>query len=149
MDPAAVALPRRDGSGVVDAGPIGAGAALRLGINVMTYAQFAAVGAGFDVVVREGGSTESLVDALRHLGQLGMMTETFLLLASMPSEERTEEIMEIVRSSAVIADKDLALTALLAGTEAYREFLTGVRCSIPEVFGVAGEGEEAEPGGEA
>lgn len=148
MDPAARDLLHRYGNRVVGAGPIGAGAALKLGINVMTYAQFAAVGTAFEVVEDAGGSTESLVDAWRHLGQLGRLTDTFLLLASMPPEEKNEQIVEIVRSSAAIADKDLVLAARVAGTAAYREFLAGVRSSIPVAFGTAGERMHEETGGE-
>ena len=66
------------GSKVIDAGPIGSGAALKIAVNVMTYAQFTAAAIAHDGVASSGGDPSALLEAWRHTGMLGALTENGL-----------------------------------------------------------------------
>ena len=84
MSPPVVELLNTYGSLVIDGGPVGAGAALKIGVNTMTYAQFAAASSVFAIVESTGGNPQALMQAWRHTGQLGKLTESFTGLLGIP-----------------------------------------------------------------
>ena len=131
------------GSKVIDAGPLGSGAALKLAFNVMTYAQFAAAAAAFDIVTTAGGDTAALVDAWRHVGQLTRLTENYLPVLSIPPHHLVGRVRDSMRASVALADKDLALAHAALGAPSTRHtLLDAVRASMPDTFGVGTPPEE-------
>ncbi len=125
------------GSKVVDAGAVGSACALKLGINVMTYAQFAAATTAFEIVTNDGVATDTLVDVWRHLGQLGKLTEAFLILAAIPAHEMPDAVREIVTSSVAIAQKDLELASELTETENLNNVIDALHDAMGDTFGLA------------
>jgi 3-hydroxyisobutyrate dehydrogenase-like beta-hydroxyacid dehydrogenase len=136
MDPAARAVLDVYASRVIDGGPVGAGAALKLGVNVMTYAQFAAAACAFDLAAATGTDTASLVEAWRHTGQLGRLTEAFLPLLSIPSAHITGTFRDSLAGTVDIATKDLALAASLADARALGTVIDSLAAAMPTVFGI-------------
>ncbi len=126
------------GSLVVDAGGIGAGAALKLAVNTMTYAQFAAAATAFELIRQAGADTAALVETWRHTGQLGRLTESFLPLLDIGSEHITGAFGESLANTASIATKDLdlALDALGADTDVLGAIVAAMSVAMPTVFGV-------------
>lgn len=137
MDPAARAVLDVYASRVIDGGPVGAGAALKLGVNVMTYAQFAAAACAFDLADAAGTDTASLVEAWRHTGQLGRLTEAFLPLLSIPPAHITGALRDSLAGTVDIATKDLALAAALADAAPLGGVIDALAAAMPTVFGVA------------
>jgi 3-hydroxyisobutyrate dehydrogenase-like beta-hydroxyacid dehydrogenase len=126
------------GNKVIDAGPLGAGAALKLAVNVMTYAQLGAAHAAFEVLRNAQGQPESLVDAWRHVGQLGKLTELFLPTLALPPDEIPDELRAGLRQIAGLADKDLRLAAeLSSGGGADERLLHELRAAMPSTFGLS------------
>lgn len=143
LPPEAAAALAIYGSQVIDAGPLGSGAALKLAFNVMTYAQFAAAAAAFDIVKTAGGDTAALVDAWRHVGQLSRLTENFLPVLSIPPQHMVGRVRDSMHATVALADKDLDLAhAALGSPSAKHLLLDAVRASMPETFGVATPPEE-------
>ena len=70
------------GTKLISGGGIGTGAALKIGVNVMTYMQQAAARIAFRLMDEVGADPAGLVDAWKHTGQLGSLTEKFLTLLS-------------------------------------------------------------------
>ncbi|MDH4168048.1 MAG: NAD(P)-binding domain-containing protein [Acidimicrobiia bacterium] len=136
LAPEVVALLDVYGSQVIDAGPVGAGAALKIGFNVMTYAQFAAARTGVDLVKAHGADPEALIDAWRHVGQLGVLTERALPLFSMTPDQIEELGMAgFMRGHVELAEKDLTLAREVGGAaDAINGFLDGVRRAMPSVY---------------
>ncbi|RMH67064.1 MAG: NAD(P)-dependent oxidoreductase, partial [Actinomyces sp.] len=62
VDPAARGVLDAYAGLVLDAGPVGAGAVLKLAVNVMTYAQQAAAAAAWDLVADAGGDPTLLLE---------------------------------------------------------------------------------------
>lgn len=137
MAPAVRELLAMYGSKVIDAGPVGAGAALKIGVNVMTYAQQAAARTAIDLVDAAGGSTDALVDAWRHIGQLGRLTEQYLGLLSIPPEHITGELRASLVRTVDIGRKDLALAAELSAADGpWQDLLAVLGLAMPEVMGL-------------
>jgi 3-hydroxyisobutyrate dehydrogenase-like beta-hydroxyacid dehydrogenase len=135
LSPAASAVLNIYGSKVIDAGPVGAGAALKLAFNTMTYAQFGAAAVAFDIVKTAGGDTSALVDAWRHVGQLTRLTENFLPVLSIPAKHVVGRVRDSMQASVDLAEKDLELAdAALRGPGAFHDFLDAVRAAMPDVF---------------
>ncbi len=127
-------------SKVIDAGPVGAGAALKIGCNVMTYAQQAAAKAAFGLVEASGASTDALVEAWRHIGQLGKLTEQMLGLLTLPGEQIQGDLRQALLGTVAIEQKDLELAAAMQGNpEVLTQWLKATRNAIPTIIGVAGE----------
>jgi 3-hydroxyisobutyrate dehydrogenase-like beta-hydroxyacid dehydrogenase len=125
------------GSKVVDCGPVGSGAALKLGINVMTYAQFTAAATAFRIAGGAGADTASLVDAWRHIGQLGRLTESFIPLLGIPPEHITGAFRDGLAGTVDIATKDLELAgALIDADPTFAAFTDALRSAMPNVFGI-------------
>lgn len=124
------------GSTVIDAGPVGSGAALKVAINIMTYAQFAASAAAFDVARATGTRTDAIVEAWRHTGQLGQLTEAFLPLLAIPTEHITGEFRDSLANTVDIAVKDLDLAGGLVTSDGMRHVVDSVAAAMPHVFGL-------------
>ena len=126
---------------VIDAGPVGAGAALKIAINVMTYAQFAAAATAHDLMAAQGADPALLTEAWRAMGQLGSLTEQYQALVGLRPEQITGGFRESLQALAGIGRKDLALALELGqtrpGTAAVLEALHGAMDAVYNV------GEEA------
>ena len=123
--------------------PVGAGAALKIAVNVMTYAQFAAVAAAHDMVASTGGEPAALLEAWRSMGQLGTLTEQDCALLEIPSEHIRGELLTVLATQAGIAHKDLSLALELGHTRpGAAAVLEAVRAAIPAVYNVADIHEE-------
>lgn len=129
------------GSRVVDAGPVGAGAALKVACNVMTYAQQAAVAAAFDICEGHGASTASLVEAWQHMGQLGSLTEQYLDGLARADDDLVQQLAPYLRSVAGIMNKDLELAADLGvdGRKGPRAVVEAMAAAAAEVMRVPDE----------
>ena len=138
MAPEAVTLLNVYGSRVIDGGEVGTGAALKLGVNIMTYAQFAAAASAFELAAATGADSAGMVEAWRHTGQLGRLTESFLGLLSIPAEHVTGGFRDYLETTVGIATKDLDLAAgTLAADSARRSLVEALSAVMPDVFGVA------------
>lgn len=94
---------------VVDAGPVGAGAALKIAVNVMTYAQFAAAATSHELIVGAGGDPAALLETWRHTGMLGELTAQYSLLLGVSPDDVTGDLADLVGTQLGIAQKDLTL----------------------------------------
>ena len=101
---------------VIDAGPVGAGAALKIAVNVMTYAQFAAAATAHDLITAQGADPALLTEAWRAMGQLGSLTEQYQALVGLRPEQITGDFRESLQALAGIGRKDLALALELGPT---------------------------------
>lgn len=126
---------------VIDAGPVGAGAALKIAVNVMTYAQFAAAATAHDLMSAQGANPALLTEAWRAMGQLGSLTEQYQALVGLRPEQITGDFRESLQALAGIGRKDLALALELGptrpGAAAVLEALHGAMDAVYNV------GEEA------
>lgn len=118
-------------SKVIDAGPLGSGAALKIAVNVMTYAQFAAAATSHDLVTGYGADPAALLDAWRHIGMLGALTESFAGMLDVPPEHVTGEFAATMRTQVGIAEKDLQLALELGGGS---ELVASIRSLMPAVY---------------
>lgn len=122
---------------VIDAGPVGAGAALKIAVNVMTYAQFAAAATAHDLVDAQGADPALLTEAWRAMGQLGSLTEQYQALVGLRPEQITGDFRESLQALAGIGRKDLALALELGparpGAAAVLEALHGVMDAVYNV----------------
>ena len=130
---------------VIDAGPIGAGAALKIAVNVMTYAQFAAAAAAHDMVASTGGEPGALLEAWRSMGQLGALTEQYCALLEIPGEHIRGELRTMLETQAGIATKDLSLALELGRTRpGAAAVLEAVRAAMPAAYNVHEVSEESQ-----
>ena len=130
---------------LIDAGPVGSGAALKIAINVMTYAQFAAAAAAHDMVASTGGEPAALLEAWRSMGQLGALTEQYCALLEIPSEHIRGELLTMLETQAGIAGKDLSLALELGRTRpGAAGVVEAVRAAMPAVYNVHDTHEETE-----
>lgn len=125
------------GGAVFEAGPIGAGMAMKVAFNVMTYFQQAAVSAAHQIVVGEGSDPEQLLAAWRHVGQLGALSERFYPLVTMAPETKVGDLGAFLTGNIFLAEKDLDLAASL-GRESGRPMpvVETVRDSMNLVYGM-------------
>ena len=145
MPPAARELLDIYAGTVIDAGPAGSGAALKIAINVMTYAQFAAASASHDMVASTGGEPAALLEAWRSMGQLGALTEKYCALLEIPPEHIRGELRTMLESQAGIAGKDLSLALELGHTRpGAATLLEALRSAMPAVYSVHVPSEEPE-----
>ena len=130
---------------LIDAGPVGAGAALKIAINVMTYAQFAAAAAAHDMVASTGGEPAALLEAWRSMGQLGALTEQYCALLEIPDEHIRGELRTMLETQAGIATKDLSLALELGRTRpGAAGVVEAVQAAMPAVYNVHEASEEPE-----
>lgn len=125
------------GGAVFEAGSIGAGMAMKVAFNVMTYFQQAAVSAAHQIVVGEGSDPEQLLAAWRHVGQLGALSERFYPLVTMAPETKVGDLGAFLTGNIFLAEKDLDLAASL-GRESGRPMpvVETVRDSMNLVYGM-------------
>jgi 3-hydroxyisobutyrate dehydrogenase-like beta-hydroxyacid dehydrogenase len=131
------------GGAVFEAGAVGAGMAMKVAFNVMTYFQQAALSAANQIVVGEGSDPEQLLAAWRHVGQLGALTERFYPLVTMTPETKVGELGKFLAGNIYLAEKDLDLAASL-GRETGRPMpvVETVRDAMNLVYGMpTSEGE--------
>ena len=120
---------------IIEAGPIGSGAALKIAVNVMTYAQFAAATTAHDLMTTTGGNPQALFKAWKHMGQLGTLTEQFSLLLDIPSEHFVGDFKEKMMTQVGISQKDLSLAMDLGWPRTGMiEFLQGIHDAMPNVY---------------
>ena len=86
---------------------------MKVAFNVMTYLQQAALSASHQIVVGEGSDPDMLLEAWRHVGQLGTLTERFYPLVSMPIEAKGGPLGSYLATTIGIAEKDLDLAVNL------------------------------------
>ncbi len=147
MPPAARAMLDVYAGTIIDAGPVGAGAALKLAVNVMTYAQFAAAAAAHDIVDGTGGRPTALLEAWQSMGQLGALTEKYCALLDIPGEHIAGGLLAMLETQAGIADKDLSLALELSNGSARpgaAAVLEAVRAAMPAVYNFHKTPEEPE-----
>lgn len=125
------------GGAVFEAGPVGAGMAMKVAFNVMTYFQQAAMSVAYQIVAREGSDPEQLLAAWRHVGQLGSLTERFYPLVTMAPETKVGDLGAFLAGNIYLAEKDLDLAASL-GRETGRPMpvVEIVRDSMNLVYGM-------------
>ncbi len=130
---------------LIDAGPVGAGAALKIAVNVMTYAQFAAAAASHDMVASTGGDPAALLEAWRSMGQLGALTEQYCALLGIPDEHIRGELRTMLETQAGIATKDLSLALEVGRTRPGAGALLDALGSVmPAVYNVHEDNEESQ-----
>ncbi len=99
---------------VVDGG-LGDATRLKLCLNLQTYATFTGVSEAANLALELGLPIDGLRSAMAANGQLGELTETFMLAYDMdPADLRTPEAQESLERYAAIIDKDLELVSKLA-----------------------------------
>ena len=144
MPQAARALLDVSAGTLIDAGPVGSGAALKIAVNVMTYAQFAAAAAAHDIVAGTGGEPAALLEAWRLMGQLGALTEQYCALLEIPAEHIRGELLTMLETQAGIARKDLSLALELGRTRpGAAGVVEAVRAAMPAVYNVHEPSEES------
>ena len=124
---------------IIEAGPVGSGAALKIAVNVMTYAQFAAATTAHDLMTTTGGNPQALFNAWKHMGQLGTLTEQFSLLLDIPSEHFVGDFKEKMMTQVGISQKDLSLAMDLGWPRTGMVgFLQGIHDAMPNVYNAYG-----------
>lgn len=120
---------------MINAGPVGAGAAIKIAFNVMTYAQFVAAATGHDLMVSAGGDPSALFEAWKDQGQLGKLTEAYSAMLNLPPEMLEGDLLDGLRTQVGIAEKDLALAGELGDTRpGAAEFLAAVSAAMPAAY---------------
>ena len=145
MGPAARQLLEVYAGTVIDAGPVGAGAVLKIAVNVMTYAQFAAAATAHDIVASTGGEPAALLESWRSMSQMGALTEQYCALLEIPAEHIGGELRTMLESQARIATKDLSLALEVGRTRpGASAVLAAVQSAMPAVYNVHEDTEEAQ-----
>lgn len=100
---------------VVHAGPRGAGAKLKLAVNLLSYVHFAAVREAFALAEAAGIDSKHLIEATRANGQLSDMEMQFVPVAALPEETvMPDDYQDVQRVQLFNAEKDLAHALKLA-----------------------------------
>lgn len=122
---------------VFEGGGIGSGMAMKVAFNVMTYLQQAALSASHQIMIGEGADPDMLLEAWRHAGQLGTLTERFYPLVAMPPEAKSGPLGAYLATTIGIAEKDLDLAVNL-GLESGRRMpvVESVRDEMRLVYGM-------------
>jgi len=138
MNEATVALLDIYGTLVINGGSVGAGAALKVGVNLMNYAQFAAASTAYEIVRANGGDPEALFAAWRHVGQLGKMTEGFIQLFGLPASMINSDLRDSLDRASTLAAKDVQLAEdLISAKDARSQLITALRIAMPTVFDIS------------
>ena len=123
------------GSKVIEAGPRGSGAALKIAVNVMTYAQSSAAATCHALVEGAGGDPASLLEAWRHIGMLGELTERYTMLLGMSPADIDEGTAAFLQNQVGIAQKDLELALELGDSGPGRSpFVEAIHRTMPGVY---------------
>ncbi len=100
---------------VVHAGPRGAGAKLKLAVNLLSYVHFAAVREAFALAEAAGIDSNHLIEATRANGQLSDMEMQFVPVAALPEDTiMPDDYQDAQRVQLFNAEKDLAHALELA-----------------------------------
>jgi 3-hydroxyisobutyrate dehydrogenase-like beta-hydroxyacid dehydrogenase len=119
---------------VLDGGTVGGGAALKVAINVMTYAQFAAASIGHDVVTSEGVDVGVLIEAWKQMGMFGVTVEQFSMILGLPAEH-LGGMLDMLRVQADNAYKDLSLAVETVDVSPVEEeWVAALRAAIPTFY---------------
>lgn len=133
----AVALLNIYADKIINAGPVGSGAALKIAVNVMTYAQFAAAATSHDLMTSSGADPASLFDAWEHMGQLGALTKQYSAMLGIPPEHITGDFLTSMITQVGIARKDLSLAMSLGDTRTgTTQVLQSVHDAMPAIYNV-------------
>jgi 3-hydroxyisobutyrate dehydrogenase-like beta-hydroxyacid dehydrogenase len=98
------------GTTLLHAGPLGAGAKLKLCVNLLTYVNWAAAAESFRLAKASGLDTEIFLEAVRANGQLSSMQERFIAGQKLPDEAAASDAYQsFVTVQMHNAEKDLAL----------------------------------------
>lgn len=137
MSPAALALLDTYAETIIDAGPVGSGAALKLAVNVMTYAQFAAAAIGHDLVSSAGGDASQVFTALAAAGQLGQLTDSYRHLLGLEARDLPPAMQASMWTQVGIARKDLSLAMELAETRpGTHEIIGAIHDAMASIYGM-------------
>ena len=143
MDETALGLLDIYAEKIIDAGPVGSGAALKIAVNVMTYAQFAAATTSHDLITSTGGNPQALFDAWAQMGQLGKITEQFSAMLGIPAEHITGEFRDQMVTQVGISQKDLTLAMDIGWPrDGMIEFVQAIHDAMPNIYNVATESGE-------
>ncbi len=97
------------GTTLVHAGPLGAGAKLKLCVNLLTYVNWAAAAESFRLAKASGLDTEKFLEAVISNGQLSEMQQRFIAGQKLPDEAAASEgYQSFVKIQMFNAEKDLA-----------------------------------------
>ena len=97
------------GTTLIHAGPLGAGAKLKLAVNLMSYVNFAAVSESMRLAKASGLDVDVFLDAVRSNGQLSQMQERLAAGQKIPDEAAASDgYQDFVRIQMHTAEKDLA-----------------------------------------
>jgi 3-hydroxyisobutyrate dehydrogenase-like beta-hydroxyacid dehydrogenase len=97
------------GTNLLHAGPLGAGAKLKLAVNLLTYVNWAAAAESFRLAKASGLDTEIFLEAVRSNGQLSAMQQRFIASQKLPDEAAASEgYQSFVKIQMFNAEKDLA-----------------------------------------
>ncbi len=130
---------------VVSAGPIGAGAAMKIAFNLMTYAQFAAAATSHDLLSSAGGDPKELLAAWKDAGQLGVLTEQFSGMLGLPAEHITGGFRAMLETQVGISQKDLSLAQSLGDSRPGTDtFIQSIHDAMPAIYGVHSASESPE-----
>lgn len=99
----------------IHAGGLGDASRLKLCINLQTYATFMGVAEAATLAKANGLSIDALKAAMRANGQLGVMTERYMILHDFSPETLADPSMQsTLEGYAAIIEKDLVLISQLA-----------------------------------
>ena len=94
-------------------------------------------------------NAETLLEAWRHIGQLGRLTESYVSLLSLPDEVVAGSMRAYLAATAEIARKDLDLAAELAHSgSGLHSVINALGEAVPEVFRVRESSSEDDRGGQ-
>ena len=138
MAPEVLTLLEVYGELVINGGPVGSGAAIKIAFNIMTYAQFTAAALAHDLVTSQGADPNAVFEGWRAVGQMGVLTDRFLPLVGLRSDAVQGDFRTMMETNAIIGQKDLALAIELGGTRpGANAVLAALRDIMPAVYGVA------------
>ena len=120
---------------IINAGGPGAGAAVKIAVNVMTYAQFAAARSAHSMLTSGGQDPAVLLKAWKSMGQLGVLTERYAAILDIPNNLVAGELRSMLETQLSIAQKDLSLAADLGEiSQSLKQFLEQLHDSVPAIY---------------
>ena len=127
---------------IIHAGPLGAGAKLKLCVNLITYIQWAAAFESFQLAKAIGLPQEVLEEAGIANGQLTPLMIAFLATHKAPDEARGSAGMQaLMRGYMNVAEKDLAWVLQLARRAGVSLPVGGLVSQLmAQIYGVGDEG---------
>ena len=103
------------GTTLLHAGPLGAGAKLKLAVNLLTYVNWAAAAESYRLAKASGLDPEVFLEAVRSNGQLSDMQQRFIAGQKLPDEAAASDAyQDFVKIQMFNAEKDLAHALELA-----------------------------------